>query len=41
MPKVTLDLTMKKHQMKKQRRFHVGQDDGVGSSLDCGGILNR
>ena len=41
MPSTTLHLTMKKHHLKKQRRFHVGQDDGVGSSLNCGGILNR
>ena len=41
MPRTTLHLTMKKQHLKKQRRFHVGQSDGVGSSLDCGGILNR
>ena len=41
MPRITLHLTMKKHHLKRQRRFHVGQDDGVGSSLDRGGILNR
>ena len=41
MPRTTLHLTMKKHPLKKQRSFHIGQDDGMESSLDYEGILNR